>query len=163
MSLRKVKTRGDKQNQHKKNSTFFMGIEKMNIENKSTLHLKFSHVLQQKLIERFGKIPSANHLANQYNLRAHGTAPITQEAARRWIKGLSIPQVDRFQILSLWLGIRPEEFLTNSLEKKRSNPDSVISHDETRLISMFRNLNLSEQNALQVAAKTMVEAKKQLR
>ena len=131
----------------------------MNKESRKTKQLKFSHVLQQKLIERFGKIPSANHLANQYNLRAHGTPPITQEAARRWIKGLSLPQVERFQVLSIWLGIKAEEFLTNSTEKKLTNQDSVNSHDETRLISMFRNLNLSEQNALQVAAKTMVEAK----
>lgn len=133
----------------------------MNIQNRKSKQLKFSNALKLKLIERFGRMPSAGLLANQFNLRARGADPITQEAARRWIKGLSLPQVDRFQILSTWLGIRPHDFLETEMESNSSGQTALNSIEEDSFISLFRGLSHSEKNALQIAAKTMLEAKKQ--
>jgi hypothetical protein len=131
----------------------------MQTQNRKSTVQKFSDVLQKKLIERFGCIPSANRLANQFNLRAANTEPITQEAARRWIRGLSMPQVDRFQVLSAWLNISPHEFLEpgNTVVAPDLKPDK--NNQENQLISMYRNLDIAEQHALRVAAQTLLHAK----
>ena len=72
---------------------------------------RFAKVLREKLTDRFGDMPSAARVANHFNLRAHGTGAITTEAARRWIKGLSVPELARFRVLSEWLGISTSDFL----------------------------------------------------
>lgn len=132
----------------------------MNSQSRKARQLKFANALKQKLTERFGKIPTASHLANQFNLRAHGTEPITQEAARRWIKGLSLPQIEHFQVLNSWLGLRVHEFLEMTQEGNFSSQAFALCNMENDFIALFRNLNSAEQNALQVAAKTMLDARR---
>jgi hypothetical protein len=62
----------------------------------------FSKELNRQLLEYYGRIPSAAVLARDYNLRAANAPQISQEAARRWIRGLSIPEMDKIHILVNW-------------------------------------------------------------
>jgi transcriptional regulator with XRE-family HTH domain len=133
--------------------------ESMEIQARKFTTQKFSEVLQKKLMDRFGRMPSANQIANQFNLRANGTEAITQETVRRWIKGLSLPQMDRFQVLSAWLGIRASEFL--ELQGK-TNKEDVLTEErklENHLLSIYRSLNPSEQHALNITAQALMEAR----
>jgi len=63
----------------------------------------FSRLLRESLASRFGKLPSAAFVAREFNLRAYGCEPITQESARRWLRGLSIPSGKRLGVLQAWL------------------------------------------------------------
>lgn len=53
-----------------------MNTPKLPIEN-------FSSALNQALRNRYGKIPSASFLMNEFNLRSYGAKFITRETARK--------------------------------------------------------------------------------
>lgn len=100
---------------------------------------RFAMVLRQKLTERFGDMPSAGRVANHFNLRAHGAGTITTEAARRWMKGLSVPELARFRVLSEWLGIDASEFLEMGAGAKSSA--AYLPAGEPSLLGKLQALN----------------------
>jgi hypothetical protein len=65
----------------------------------------FSRSLRKCLQEHYGRVPAAAVIARDFNLRAYGVDPITQESARRWIRGISIPEEDRLKVLIEWLSL----------------------------------------------------------
>jgi len=66
---------------------------------------QFARSLRESLQVRYGKVPSAAVVARDFNLRAYGVAPITQESARRWMRGESFPSPKYLEILISWLGV----------------------------------------------------------
>jgi transcriptional regulator with XRE-family HTH domain len=60
------------------------------------------------LLEKYGRMPSAAALARDFNFRAQSLEPITPETARRWLRGLSMPNFDRLRLLIDWLDMDPE-------------------------------------------------------
>jgi hypothetical protein len=76
------------------------------------MKLAFSKELSRCLIEYYGRMPSASVLSRDFNLRANEEAAISQETARRWIRSLSLPEIERLKILVEWLGL-DMSFLTN--------------------------------------------------
>ncbi len=83
------------------------------MDNRNNIADKFRLVLCRHLKERFGKIISAQRFADQFNLNAHGTTPVSRETARRWIRGDAIPDYGHLAALIRWLDIDPDEFLGN--------------------------------------------------
>ena len=65
----------------------------------------FAKELNRRLLEYYGRVPAASILARDFNLRANGITPITQESARRWMRGLSLPENNKLQILVEWFDI----------------------------------------------------------
>jgi hypothetical protein len=65
----------------------------------------FAALLRDSLRTRFGRIPSAAVVAREFNLRAYDTPPISQESARRWIRGVSLPEEQRLRVLVNWLNL----------------------------------------------------------
>ena len=70
---------------------------------------KFSHSLRESLKFHYGKLPSAEVVSRDFNLRAHGTTPVTQESVRRWIRGESLPKPDHLIVLVQWLHLNLNE------------------------------------------------------
>ncbi len=68
----------------------------------------FSTRLEQSL-EKRNKKPSATVLEREFNLRWRGD-PVSSHAARKWLKGMSVPTQDKLQVLSRWLDV-PEDWL----------------------------------------------------
>ena len=66
---------------------------------------QFARSLRESLRVRYGKLPSAAVVARDFNLRADGVSPITQESARRWMRGEAFPKPEYLQILIHWLGV----------------------------------------------------------
>ena len=73
----------------------------------------FAKTLKEQLILRFGKVPSASVLANNFNLRAYGTQAISRETARKWLAGLAYPESKRLQVLAQWLSLDTNRFIGN--------------------------------------------------
>lgn len=71
----------------------------------------FSALLRDSLRSRFGRIPSAAVVAREFNLRAYDTTPISQESARRWLRGVSLPEEERLRVLVNWLNLDFNEAL----------------------------------------------------
>ena len=79
------------------------------MNNREQFAREFAELLNKYLIRKYKKTPSANFFANQFNVRAKGTTTITAETARKWIRGIAVPEIDRFIVLIDWLGFHPGE------------------------------------------------------
>jgi hypothetical protein len=114
--------------------------------NRKEFVAKFAEILNRALIKKYKKVPSGAFLSNQFNLRAEGTTTITAETARKWVKGLSVPEIDRFKVLIKWLELDVDGLFNTKevhLSRKESNDaiDAIESkmHDLVEMISKFKN------------------------
>lgn len=80
---------------------------------KNDVKENFSHILRDSLKARFGRVPSASVLAREFNLRAYDTTPISGESARRWLRGVCLPEEERLRVLVNWLGLDFNRALTH--------------------------------------------------
>jgi len=76
-----------------------------------SLSVGFAQSLKKNLISRFGRVPSASFVANNFNLRAYETQTITRETARKWLTGMSFPEGGRLKVLAEWLNLDVNEIL----------------------------------------------------
>jgi hypothetical protein len=65
----------------------------------------FSLHLQNKLRERYGKVPSCAVFARDFSLLAKDVEPISVETARKWMRGKALPHASRLRVLCAWLQI----------------------------------------------------------
>lgn len=65
----------------------------------------FAAEFRDVLVKRFGRIPTAETIASEFNVRAMGTETISIETARRWLRGLRLPNAAHLRVLSGWLGV----------------------------------------------------------
>ncbi|MEY3106172.1 MAG: hypothetical protein RIT35_335 [Pseudomonadota bacterium] len=107
----------------------------------------FSHALRESLKLQYGKLPSAEVVARNFNLRAHGTTPVTQESVRRWIRGESLPKPDHLIILVQWLHLNLNQIYENESHTEsacKSEPglenvcDVAISNGSCKLINEIK-------------------------
>lgn len=91
----------------------------------------FSKVLRDALRKIYGKLPSASVLAGEFNLRAYDTTPITQETARRWIRGISMPEDTRTKVLADWLKLD----MNNIYSQKFTSAPSFQIQPEWEMLS----------------------------
>ncbi|MEY3668885.1 MAG: hypothetical protein RL258_280 [Pseudomonadota bacterium] len=84
----------------------------------------FSALLRSSLKARYGRLPSAAVLAREFNLRAYDTTPISGESARRWLRGVCLPEEERLRILVNWLDLDFNKALTAN----RNGMGSFASH-----------------------------------
>jgi hypothetical protein len=97
------------------------------------LQESFALALANCLLARYRKIPSASFLAKEFNLRARHCEPITQETARRWLKGLAIPKFDKLLLLRSWLDLDLNALGLPSLEatiKKNQLDKDLLARQE---------------------------------
>ena len=122
---------------------------------------QFAKELNRQLLEYYGRIPSAAVLARDFNLRAANVPQISQETARRWIRGLSIPELDKLQILVDWLSL-DTNFMrsnennlngSNNKQRARTNPS------EAALLEVFRETDTRGKQMLLSMANTLLPGK----
>lgn len=65
----------------------------------------FGETLRASLKRRYGRVPSAAVVAREFNLRSTDSVVVSNETARRWIRGVSIPDANRLATISCWLDI----------------------------------------------------------
>lgn len=75
------------------------------VESAEKIKSQFSKALRGALVAHYGKLPAASVLSREFNLRARGVDSISQESARRWLRGLSMPTQDKLGILQAWLSL----------------------------------------------------------
>ncbi len=110
---------------------------------KQKIRNNFSEALEKALIERYKKLPSAAFLAKEFNIRAKDIYTIRQETARKWLRGLAIPELDKLLILHIWLGLDLHSFGYDTeelLEKKVIDLVDEISSVETLLLDKTKTL-----------------------
>lgn len=113
------------------------------MKKKNEIKDTFSSSLRNCLSEYYGKIPSAATFARDFNLRAYGTTPITQESARRWMRGVSLPEEDRLRVLIDWLGLNYNEVLRLSNTHQPQPISATIAKKEGQTKQYAHTLNSS--------------------
>ena len=63
----------------------------------------FSTQLRERLRKKYGRLPSAAFVAIHFNRQNSLEKPISQETARRWMRGVSMPSYQHLFALSMWL------------------------------------------------------------
>jgi len=110
--------------------------------NRKEFVAKFAEVLNHALIKKYKKVPSGAFLSNQFNLRAEGTTTITAETARKWVKGLSVPEIDRFKVLIKWLELDVDSiFNTTEVHLSRKESNDVIDAIESKINDLVETIS----------------------
>jgi len=124
------------------------------------MRTRFADSLNRQLLDYYGRIPSAAALARDFNLRAENIAPITQEAARRWIRGLSMPEMDKLQVLISWLGLNID-FLSESSQEATKTSSHLQAGDKSsqEVMRLTRSLNAVEIRLIQSFRETDLRGK----
>jgi len=65
---------------------------------RSELLKLFSKIFTSALVSRYGELPSSSFIAREFNLRSEYLEQISQESARRWARGLALPDIDKIII-----------------------------------------------------------------
>ena len=125
---------------------------------------QFAKNLARQLLGYYGRIPSASILARDFNLRAgEGMRTISQETARRWIRGMSLPELDKLQILSQWLNLEMGFFATpeETIDLKQHSTLHVgkerpINQVEFALLQAFRETDLRGKRILLAVAESLI-------
>ena len=112
------------------------------MENRKEFVAKFAEVLNRALLKKYKKVPSGSFLANQFNLRAEGTTTITAETARKWVKGLSVPEIDRFKVLIKWLELDVDSiFNTTEVHLSHKESNDVIDAIESKINDLVETIS----------------------
>lgn len=115
------------------------------------LRNSFGKVLEKGLINRYGKLPSSAFVAREFNQRAKSEDHINQESARKWLRGLAIPDLNKIFVIQAWLAIDLNSlnvYLTSpSLDNNRSSGnDDVV--DKKLMIKQINFLKEALQNTI---------------
>ena len=110
---------------------------------KANILERFSITLRSGLVNKFGRIPTAQKFSDDFNLRS--VKPITRETARKWINGLVMPESERLLVLIQWLNLNSDYMYLPSAEVDVENyPPSKIQR--------LRKIEVFARNALNFAS-----------
>jgi len=99
------------------------------MRSKQALQDSFALALNNSLLLRYPEAPSAAFFAKEFNRRAP-TRPISQESARRWLRGLAIPELDKLLVLRSWLSLDLNALAQSSIDLREDKEAAV----ETQLL-----------------------------
>lgn len=127
---------------------------------KSKLELRqaFALALKNGLLLRFKEVPSAAFIAKEFNLRTGDLNSISQESARRWLRGLAIPEFDKLLVLRSWLNLDLNALGMPSVESTQRNDveyhEALLKNqnyymDTTRSIKQSLHLLMDEVEKLE--------------
>ena len=112
---------------------------------------RFSTNFRQVLELRYRRVPSAAFVANQFNRHNKADRRISQETARRWLRGLSMPSYQNLQVLTVWLKLEVGTLIeSRSVKEYRfENISERRTWDQGLLISdLLKQLPLQTQKQI---------------
>jgi hypothetical protein len=99
---------------------------------------RFRLALRAGLINKFGKIPTANKLTIEFNHRNFQSNPISRESARKWINGQSMPKTERLKILISWLNLDVSFIYSTTFIEKSSLHLKIDSEQDMEKVEAYR-------------------------
>jgi hypothetical protein len=108
-------------------------------------HQLFSDELNQALRFKYkSKKISALYFATQFNKQCKKSSlHISQESARKWLKGLSFPNQERIMVLILWLKLDSRLFYIKDLQTSNADnkSQSIIAEEAKALKETLINMS----------------------
>lgn len=108
----------------------------------------------------YDKRPSV--LEREFNLRYWGK-PITFQAVRRWLRGDSIPNQDKLQVLARWLSVDPQylrygETATYHISEPTAAWDASSNSEERQMLLLYRSLPTAQRKVVREVMETFAKA-----
>ena len=99
-------------------------------------HKLFSDELNKALSLKYkSKKISALYFATQFNKHCKKSSlHISQESARKWLKGLSFPNQERVMVLILWLKLDSRLFYIEDLQTSNDNNNQSIIAEQAKTL-----------------------------
>ena len=127
------------------------------------IYKDFADALAESLRRHYGgRIPSFSTIARDFALYSPaGLAPISVETPRKWIRGESLPSLERLQTLAHWLGPEILEPLNGGFLKKTSQALNG-SHNSTdqlaNVTELLEQLSNDELDSIEQLLNHLVKA-----
>ena len=122
---------------------------------------KFAERLRAAMVKA-GYKPEAAVLEREFNQRYYGK-DVTLHGVNKWLKGQSIPRLDKIETLAKWLRIPPEE-LTFGLEVKqqikesRARWDDGIGYQEREVFEAYLSLPVPQRKIVREVIQAFAKA-----
>jgi transcriptional regulator with XRE-family HTH domain len=106
--------------------------------------VQFGSWLRQKLIQKYPNTKiTANFLASNFNLRSTTSNTISNETARKWLNGIALPSIHRFETIKNWLGSDVDFLITYSeLETIRSGANTLKKSQDSDVFTKIKDSNM---------------------
>jgi transcriptional regulator with XRE-family HTH domain len=108
-----------------------------------------------------GYEPRPSVLEKEFNTRYWGR-PVTFQGVSRWLKGLSIPDQDKLQLLAEWLNVEPHILRFGELAGRAAGPrrhwDAGISYLEREVFEAFLKLPAAQRRVIRDVVLTYLRA-----
>lgn len=109
-----------------------------------------------------GYEPRPSVLEREFNLRYMGR-PLTFQAVRRWLRGDSLPEQDKLQVLADWLNIEPHalrfgEQATQKIQGKRGQWESALKGEEREVLQAYLDLPIEQRKIVREVILTFAKA-----
>ena len=113
-------------------------------------------------IEKAGYKAEAAVLEREFNQRYFGKG-VTLHGVNKWLKGQSIPRLDKIETLAKWLRIPPEELtfgleIKQQIKEERARWDDGIGYQEREIFEAFLALPAPQRKVVREVIQTFVKA-----
>ena len=124
----------------------------------------FADALAGSLRKHYGgRIPSFSTIARDFALHSPvGLAPISVETPRKWVRGESLPSLERLQTLAHWLGPEILEPVNGRFLKKSNhqhNGHSLSSDQIANVTELLEQLTREELDSVEQLLNHLVNAR----
>lgn len=126
-------------------------------------HKVFADALAKSLRNFYGgQIPSFSTIARDFALHSPvGLAPISVETPRKWMRGESLPSLERLQTLAHWLGPEILESLNGKFlgnKKQHGNGKSMLASELADATELLKQLTAEELDSVAQLLRHLVNA-----
>jgi len=109
-----------------------------------------------------GYEPRPSVLEREFNLRYLGR-PLTFQAVRRWLRGDSLPEQDKLQVLADWLGVEPQalrfgEQAAQKIQEKRGQWETALKGEEREVLQAYLSLPIEQRKIIREVILTFAKA-----
>lgn len=99
-----------------------------------------------------GYEPRPAVLEREFNLRFWGK-PVTLQGVRRWLRGETLPQQEKLEVLAAWLNVEPQELrygkrAVNRIYEAKGRWKSTISAEERQVLEKYLALPVAERKVV---------------
>ena len=135
-------------------------MKKKSLISSKDMGIIFADTLKVALRHRYQKVPTATYVANQFNIKSGAKKGVSPEIVRRWLKGATIPDLEKLLILKKWLGIDLNAF-ANVIEDKSTPINNANVLVETPIeLEQIKKASLKEIEELEEAVVEKIRAVK---
>ncbi len=91
-------------------------------------------------------------LEREFNLRYWGK-PVTLQGVRRWLRGETLPQQEKLQVLAEWLGVEPQvlrygEAAGHRIRESRGRWQAAMSGEEREILQQYLALPVAQRKVV---------------